>query len=520
MRTPASRSDLGKSLTAKNFLVCFAVGLAAFSGVSLPTDAMQPGEPTVIDTMDFTTIDDEAVLEIRAGGPLLYSHYRNPSNDWVVELANCVPGEELSDVDVQSGLIESVKISSERLGRGRPLTTLTVATRTASVASLVNQDDTLTVTFRPSDRGSVYASEPAELASASAPDQPALTEPGTQPVAEVATPAVVGGEETEPRALETGTVELVPVDSTRSEPGPALENPGPLDSTAPGEPAGTTTTRIPQQTAPRQARVALTGASSPVAGPPADGAAARSLRDVEIEGTGASASFHLEADGEPEWKSFFLADPPRFVLDIDGASNDVRRGTVDARTPWVERVRIGQFQTSPFPITRVVFDLREKRAPYLTRRGNVLVVSFGEPFTSDVTATPDITTTTTTTVPRGPTDPASVVRAYIDAFNRASVDDILLTVTQDIQWFSVIENRLLLEAEGTEDLSRSLRAYFASFTARSEIEDLIVNGRYVSMRERVRWNATDGTPHTQASLVVFEIEGDRISRTWYYPSQP
>jgi len=104
---------------------------------------------------------------------------------------------------------------------------------------------------------------------------------------------------------------------------------------------------------------------------------ASALESVRSAGHGDSLTIALEADGTLEYKAFRLDNPLRLVIDLDGIRNEVPGGTINIDDARVERVRVGQFQSTPTPIARVVFDLASQ-VDYQVHEGpEGLVVSFG-----------------------------------------------------------------------------------------------------------------------------------------------
>jgi hypothetical protein len=55
-------------------------------------------------------------------------------------------------------------------------------------------------------------------------------------------------------------------------------------------------------------------------------------------------------------------------------------------------------------------------------------------------------------------------------------------------------------------------------TSHSELEELFVTGRYVTTRERAEWRNAQG-PQVQRAVAVYELDGGRILRVWYFPAQ-
>lgn len=116
--------------------------------------------------------------------------------------------------------------------------------------------------------------------------------------------------------------------------------------------------------------------------------------------------------------------------------------------------------------------------------------------------------------------PAPVAR-LVDAFDRHDVDALVAAAHPDIEWWIVDGSSVALETKGADALRASLTSYFANTpSVRSQVEDVVVNGAFVSFRERVRWKKKDGTEATGASIAVYEVEGGLVRRAWYFASQP
>jgi hypothetical protein len=113
-----------------------------------------------------------------------------------------------------------------------------------------------------------------------------------------------------------------------------------------------------------------------------------------------------------------------------------------------------------------------------------------------------------------------VVERFVEAFNRHDVDAMLALAHPEIQWLSVEGEKISVETAGVAALGESMRKYFRSLpSSRSSIEGVVEAGRFVSVRERARWQGKSGE-RTQSALAVYEVEEGRVRRVWYYPAQP
>jgi ketosteroid isomerase-like protein len=114
----------------------------------------------------------------------------------------------------------------------------------------------------------------------------------------------------------------------------------------------------------------------------------------------------------------------------------------------------------------------------------------------------------------------ALLMAYEDAFNNEDVDGMLALAHDEIEWISIGDSELSIETTGKEELAESMASYFESVDTRATVEGTMVNGRFVSFVERVRFNTRSGEEKTQASSAIAEIVDGKIRRLSYYPAQP
>ena len=114
--------------------------------------------------------------------------------------------------------------------------------------------------------------------------------------------------------------------------------------------------------------------------------------------------------------------------------------------------------------------------------------------------------------------PLAVVRGHMDAFNRHDAEDLLAWVSPAVEWVNVQGSVTSVEVQGREMLRDYMATYFeAQPTVQSEIEDAVVTGDFVALRERASWTGPDGEARSQASLAVYHVRAGLIQRVWYYP---
>ncbi|MEL7061140.1 MAG: AMIN domain-containing protein, partial [Acidobacteriota bacterium] len=346
-RVVERRSD--RSAASLPAAVLVGLMVVALAGCSSTSDAPRTAdaststapvvrEPAEILALDLDDSGELASLELEADRPLVWTSFRNPEGDLVVELPNSVPLPSLVDMAPAGGLIESVDVEQIEDSE-RPLTRLTVATREPSEHSLVGDGDRLRLQLLPIDSAQkvTLAYEPVE-------------EEATEP----------------PRVEPVEVADLDPVS-------PAPEAP---------------TVVAPPIAEQRGVPQTYGTPESPQRGPSPSGAVASALLGVDVLEEGASTVVQIEGDGEFVYSTFRLENPERFVIDLEGVVNGSATSAVTVRSDRVERIRVGQFKPRPAPVSRVVFDLRETTVPSIVPVAEGLTVLFGDATTAVAAVAP------------------------------------------------------------------------------------------------------------------------------------
>ena len=117
------------------------------------------------------------------------------------------------------------------------------------------------------------------------------------------------------------------------------------------------------------------------------------------------------------------------------------------------------------------------------------------------------------------TPEAVLLRAYLDAYNRHEPDAVAALLSPRVKWYSLDADKLNTDGDGREALRTWLTGYFKSLPdVRSDFLAIEQIGAFLSVRERARWTAKDGTSRSQQSHSVYEIRDGLIERVWYFPS--
>ncbi len=328
-------------------------------------------EPVVIGELRLEQQGGQAAVELRADGPLVWTQYRDPAANLVIELPNTIVGEGVAELRPAEGLVSAIEIATEANG-DRPLTRLLVRTRQPAEHTLLVEDRTLSLRLLATG---VPGAAPPPVVVADAPEtepREAVAEPPPAILEETTAPA-----ETAALAEQPAAEPLERLAQAEAEP-PTLEPETLEPETLETQPAAM----------PLEERVAdddTTPANhdwgtpdAPRAGPAPLGIAARTLDAVELQSTAEGTVVSIRGDGEFAYRTFVLENPPRFVIDLEGVVNHSGSSSVQVADGWVRQVRMAQFKPEPEPVSRVVFDLAGEAAPRVERRGGSLSVSFGD----------------------------------------------------------------------------------------------------------------------------------------------
>ncbi|ABV89133.1 nuclear transport factor 2 family protein [Shewanella pealeana] len=111
-----------------------------------------------------------------------------------------------------------------------------------------------------------------------------------------------------------------------------------------------------------------------------------------------------------------------------------------------------------------------------------------------------------------------VVKQFIQGFNNHSVEQLLQHTTPNVHWFNLTGTKMDIETSTQQELGAAMTDYFASLTdAKAKLRQILVSANYVSTVEEVTWSH-DGERHSQCSLGIYQLAGDKINAVWYYPS--
>jgi hypothetical protein len=116
-------------------------------------------------------------------------------------------------------------------------------------------------------------------------------------------------------------------------------------------------------------------------------------------------------------------------------------------------------------------------------------------------------------------DNVEVVNGVMAAFNAHDADKMLDYWHSDVTWIELSGAQSSTVTTSAQQLHDEMVAYFEAYpTVKSSLENIAVNGNFVTAVERPVWEE-GGERKSQASVVVYEIIDGKVKRFWYYPPQ-
>ncbi len=110
------------------------------------------------------------------------------------------------------------------------------------------------------------------------------------------------------------------------------------------------------------------------------------------------------------------------------------------------------------------------------------------------------------------------VEKLVAAFNAHDIHSLLLQVHPEIEWIQVSGTGLSIETKGARDLGIAMGAYFAECpSCQSQLEAVCGMGPRVVTYEAATFKR-EGVPLSQRAIAVYEFEGGKVRRVYYFPA--
>ncbi|MDO6445094.1 nuclear transport factor 2 family protein [Colwellia sp. 1_MG-2023] len=116
-------------------------------------------------------------------------------------------------------------------------------------------------------------------------------------------------------------------------------------------------------------------------------------------------------------------------------------------------------------------------------------------------------------------DNVNTVEQFVAAFNAQDSDAMASLVVDDIEWLSIVGNKVIVEVKGKNNLIESMNNYFQScLTCKSKLSKIVSTKSRVSAVEVASWQGKSG-PMSQSAVSVYEFSEGLITRVYYFQAE-
>ena len=111
----------------------------------------------------------------------------------------------------------------------------------------------------------------------------------------------------------------------------------------------------------------------------------------------------------------------------------------------------------------------------------------------------------------------SLLDDQVDAFNKQDVEKLVVNVTDDMKYFYITADELIVETSGKSAFEDAMKSYFKSGkTPHSVIESYVIDGSRISFKEVVSHINAKGEKVSSSAMGIYQYKDDKILRAWYF----
>ncbi len=114
-------------------------------------------------------------------------------------------------------------------------------------------------------------------------------------------------------------------------------------------------------------------------------------------------------------------------------------------------------------------------------------------------------------------DLLSLLNKQVTAFNQQDVKKLVGNVSEDMKYYYLTADELIIETSGKAAFEQAMINYFRSgHTPYSTIESHVIDGTRISFREVVSHLDKQGKKITSSAMGIYQYKDDKITRAWYF----
>ena len=111
----------------------------------------------------------------------------------------------------------------------------------------------------------------------------------------------------------------------------------------------------------------------------------------------------------------------------------------------------------------------------------------------------------------------SLLNDQVDAFNRQDVEKLVANVSDDMKYFYLTADELIIETSGREAFHKAMTSYFKSGNKpHSKIESHVIDGSRISFKEVVSHTNKKGETVSSFAMGIYQYKDKKIVRAWYF----
>ena len=114
-------------------------------------------------------------------------------------------------------------------------------------------------------------------------------------------------------------------------------------------------------------------------------------------------------------------------------------------------------------------------------------------------------------------DLSSLLNDQVDAFNQQDVKKLVANVSDDMKYFYLTADELIIETSGKADFHSAMTNYFKSgIKPFSVIESYVIDGSRISFKEVVSHKNKKGETIKSSAMGIYQYHEGKITRAWYF----
>jgi len=114
-------------------------------------------------------------------------------------------------------------------------------------------------------------------------------------------------------------------------------------------------------------------------------------------------------------------------------------------------------------------------------------------------------------------DLLSLLKDQVHAFNNQDVKKLVANVSNDMKYYYLTADELIIETSGKEAFHKAMTNYFKSGNKpHSVIKNHVIDGSRISFKEVVSHKNKKGETVSSSAMGIYQYKDSKIVRAWYF----